>query len=524
VYRACIIDALAKTDGDTKNLTPNEIAKAISNALKLGRSIRAEAIHPYLEELTQDENLAEADGRYWLTEKGTKFATEERIANATGNLLQGRSAIRAKLEELLGEKLHDSDFVPLWDNIEAALASILYLRGERLVRATAAVLESSNEPEALNDIKPIICEMTYGAVRHINDATRRKEIVQAINDMLVEPTGPACQWLVKMCASFVALCSLGLESRTAVAIRKAVSTLELVLDTDVVLSLLCEGESLHRCTDRAVKLWRAEGGKLLMADPVVHEVAHHAWIAENDYREVETWFPGSDEDGHRMISNAFVRGFARIVRSGSAKKREWAAYIRQFKGSSKGDTTAAERQIKTVHTTQKLPTVKPERQEIGVKLLRSLEDAIRSADKIDSKERERRLDKARRDATLVASISQRRASIRETTSAGTCCLVSSSGRLRQLSQHVVRQGFRPEKHQRNSVVVSVRCKQFSSDLGRGIRFLLACGPRHDLRSSWLTTLSRAVLSFKLSSPASPPSPGDAALRRRTRTRRWSRRF
>ena len=159
-------------------------------------------------------------------------------------------------------------------------------------------------------------------------------------DLLHSGYGPAVDWLTRSCFAFVCACSLGFEVRTQAALESIIERTALVLDTDVVLSLLSLDESAHESVDVLAKQWREFGGQILVTKEVLSEVAHHAWIAQVDLDSIADFLPASHLDRQILSKNAFVRGFGRLLELKQVKPSHWKKWISQFKGKSKGDVTA----------------------------------------------------------------------------------------------------------------------------------------------------------------------------------------
>src|SRR5207249_755772 len=87
----------------------------------------------------------------------------------------------------------------------------------------------------------------------------------------------------QLSAAYVMLCSLGLEASSSQRIRAALERFVLVADSDVVISLLCQGEENHSEVERIVNGWRQLGGRWAVTVSVLEEVAYHAWISENEF-------------------------------------------------------------------------------------------------------------------------------------------------------------------------------------------------------------------------------------------------
>ena len=83
----------------------------------------------------------------------------------------------------------------------------------------------------------------------------RETVAQAISDLLTERTGPAFDWFTKVAERFVILCSLGLEATSGDELRQVIKSHQIVLDSDIILSYLCDGESDHRKARELLSRW-----------------------------------------------------------------------------------------------------------------------------------------------------------------------------------------------------------------------------------------------------------------------------
>jgi hypothetical protein len=94
---------------------------------------------------------------------------------------------------------------------------------------------------------------------------------------------PTFEWCTDLCACYVTICSLGLDPAAQQAILARLRNIDLILDTDIVLSYLSEGENDHEAIETIVKGWRRIGGQIYVTLPVLEEVSHHAAISKNDF-------------------------------------------------------------------------------------------------------------------------------------------------------------------------------------------------------------------------------------------------
>jgi hypothetical protein len=68
-----------------------------------------------------------------------------------------------------------------------------------------------------------------------------EDFEQAILDIFNEQSGIAFDWLSRVCERFVALCALGMEITSSEEIRRVVRRQRIVLDSDIVIRVLCSG-------------------------------------------------------------------------------------------------------------------------------------------------------------------------------------------------------------------------------------------------------------------------------------------
>ena len=257
-----------------------------------------------------------------------------------------------------------------------------------------------------------------------------EEIEQAVIDMFTEPSGPAFEWLARVCERFVALCALGLESASAEEIHLILRRYRVVLDSDIVLSLLCDAEANHFATKDFITRWRELGGGILLARPVLEEVAHHAWISETDFVETK-YLAGKlrPAELHRYAQNAFVRTFLFLEKDASGWEKKWKIYIGQFRGTNPDDYSNLLDLLQGELTAEILPSahdplLRKQISDFQCKLMAQYsKTAVGLLDPRD-------VDKARRDGDILASIAATRDVQRRVASDITMTLLSSSPRLR----------------------------------------------------------------------------------------------
>lgn len=433
IYEAAVLDALVESSG-----TATSIGLAIANGLKLGRPLRSQALLPHLTAL-EAQQCIQRDGEVYRI---TKPGIDRRTANKTSaaeRLMAGRREIQLAIEAAIGATLLPDEYARIWNVFEEKLTHYLYHRGHSIVDEVCALIDpeeadNSSERTTLSFVDEIA--EAVGATS--TSARRQLDLTQAVKDLFCDRTGPAADWLVQVCAGFIAACTMGLETESAKAVGKLLAKTTVVLDTDVVLSLVGTGEPEHEAVKIIIEGWQRNRGRVLVGEPVLQEAAYHAWIAQRDFEQVSHLLPGTEQDRLRLIENAFVRSFASMLAQRRIRKKDWRSYISQYKGQRSDDYSRIASNLQADFNIHSLP---PRSSQLGTlsqdvqKFVMSLaeEDHPTSLSKIDR-------DKATRDAELYTAFVHLGETIRESDPSASCVLVSSSHRLTRVKAEFRRSG------------------------------------------------------------------------------------
>lgn len=433
VYSSALLEILA----DQAPRTMAVLTKDLGEYFKLGRSVAGAAVQPHASALVARGLVDEAEPSFKITAAGLKEIQDKSAASA-GRLLDMRRAVREALEGSIGESIVDDEFGRVWAVFEERTANYFHSRGEALVAEVASLLADGVAAQPERSATAYVEELASAVGATSGHPQRRGELAQATRDLFTDRTGPAALWLTRVAAHFVAACALGLEYSSAEALRKLFGRTRLVLDTDVVLSLLGEGEPEHEGVKEIVERWRRLGGRILVAEPVLEEAARHAWIAENDFQHVSHLLPGTPEDRLHLISNAFVRSFAELMSRKEARLAQWRDYIEMFVGAHEYDWARVAEALRDEYKVDQLP---------GRSLASAkFEDEVRTY-LVERAVEQQRLangpdrfvsDKARRDAVLYVALVDYLDRLREQDPSSACLLVSSAKRLMAAEEHFKR--------------------------------------------------------------------------------------
>lgn len=431
LYESAILEILVEKGDSTLEVLTNKI----SERLHLMRSLSKEALVAPLQDMMASQLILKKDRLYSISEIGKeKFSSN--LEQAATQLLSGRIVVREAIEDGIGGKLSEDHFSKMWLIFEDKMVAYCISKGETLVAEVGELIDERISGISIDPHRQFsfVDEIAAAVANTSSSPQQRIEIEQAVKDIFHHRTGPATDWLVRLCMSFVAACSLGMEHTCGSAIEQLLKKTTLVLDTDVVLSLLGEGENDHEGVEAIVNRWKQFDGKLLVGEPVLEEVAYHASIANLDYQQVNNWLPGSEDDRQHIINNVFVRSFAELLSKKQIKSQYWHAYVRTFVGNSNYDWSRIFTNLASEYQIQKLPQRASTEEVLEKKVQESILELNQGAAVTAQSIRNIR-DKARRDAQLYSGIVSYLKALRRVEPSATCLLVSSAHRLSWAEQH-----------------------------------------------------------------------------------------
>jgi hypothetical protein len=332
--RNLVLTALAGGNG----LTIGQIAKAVSDRLRLPRIVHEAYLRPSLNSLVKGKYLISAHGVYSLAENGQR-ELRDRTDAGSKRLLEGRASIHQSLLELSGIRLNELETRRFWNVLQDELTKVFLARGIAITESVAEIMEGASSVSDYPDLQHAIDNLgkSIASLGLGEDDRRYNDLSKAVVDVFCDRNSSAFAWLTSLCQVFVDVCSLGLETYSQQVITKRLREVELILDTDIVLSLLSEGESNHAEVKSVVAGWRRIDGRLYVLNAMLEEATHHAWIADRDFDNCWRLLDKmSDTEAAYLIRNVFVRGF-RVVAKGNYTTSNWRRYISAFRSSDEGD-------------------------------------------------------------------------------------------------------------------------------------------------------------------------------------------
>jgi hypothetical protein len=420
--------------GDEKRHTIRQITEEFSKDLGLPRALRPDLVSRVVAAKEKNGTIRREGDAWVITEFGREQLKSMPV-QAAANLLEGRQLVRERLESLTGKATSEVEYQQLWSGLMDFLGGLFYANGLSVIRAVEQFLAGTRDTSTEEpNLRSLLIEGINRTVSVLSTPELRETVALGILDMLTERAGPAFDWFTKVAERFVILCSLGLEVTSGDEIRKVVRSHEIILDSDIILSYLCEGEVDHRRSKDLLSWWLQLGGRLLVSPVVLEEVAYHAWIAERDFQETE-YLLGKLQtyELRRYIKSAFVRTYHLLEKN----PKRWPMYIGQFRGNSNGDYSKIFSILRQRLKVETLPESYDEqlRKKITDYLMVSARDVHKEAEQLEDVSY-----KVNRDGRLMASIATARSAQEKMGSGGPIVLLSSSYQLRR-AENYFRQQF-----------------------------------------------------------------------------------
>lgn len=333
LLESLVLRAIA-TDGAGVNRT--SVPTLLQSVLRLSVPFPRESVESACERLLVSGLLAADAQRLSLTAPGRELLVRaDQRASAQDQL--DRATLAEELKAQLGFELSRDEFDAVWQMLLKRLAHALMLFGDQFLLLASGFLASAGSLPSTSG-RPLIRDAVRQAAAVIQRAEVREELELALENILLSHTGSSRPRIIRLCTSWLALCALGVSAEASSVMRQAVRSTVLILDTDVVLSLLCWAEEQNESLTSFLRSWNDLGGRCVVFPPVLQEVAHHAWIAQDEHADVATFIQRVPYDSippRSIAHNAFVRTF--WAERGDKSPKAFVRFLSTFRGSHEND-------------------------------------------------------------------------------------------------------------------------------------------------------------------------------------------
>lgn len=251
--RATLVNNILLQVLSDEPLTLREIAKAISSLLRLQTSVSTTFFHGALSE--SPTLFSRHEERWALTAQGRVQLSHNLDDIAPNMVMAGMATIREELDQALATSLTDDQHMSIWTAIRQGLSALLHSHGAEVLAYVSRVLGEGNDGLELSVVvaDPSVPEAETIALRIAKDAGLRGSaspeqqirIAEALRGLIGNSYSETFRWLAHLSAVYTAICSLGIEHYSRKQVQRAVVRFNFLLDTDIALDYLCEGEPRH---------------------------------------------------------------------------------------------------------------------------------------------------------------------------------------------------------------------------------------------------------------------------------------
>lgn len=315
-----------------KNMSGDDLADGAARVLGVPAFSRSTVQH-YCKGLEQRSHIRERDSLYEITEAGRQ-AFAEGDEGVVESALSGREAVRAAVEESLGDGIPDQQWASIWTDLQSGLAYAFYIRGKQVLEVISKLLDGDTSATQRDILASLVDDVVRKVTEEHVGPPRRGYLARALKDaFLPGDKHGAFEWLAGIAGRFAATCTLGLSPDVLLALSQTLRKIRFFADTDVLISYLCAHEPSNAAATAIVELGKRLGNRILITDAVAEEVARHAMKAYTDYRVRVApirgqldWWEIAD------LESAFTREFEFLRAEGEVKPADWSRFIGRYAG------------------------------------------------------------------------------------------------------------------------------------------------------------------------------------------------
>jgi hypothetical protein len=438
VLRSNLLNSLILQSLHERPLTFLSLANNVSKVLHLEKSIGETALQSAINSLEQSDSIIVSNGIVSLTSKGLQLISEMQVTG-TSNLLEGRKIFKESLSKLLGQEMDDEDFRIIWKHIQSAIAFLFYNEGLRVTQLVTAILDNKKKLKLPAEYTEIVHGVADDVATRLS-SMHSKDVVlnirQSVFDVLHGENEEAFNWLSSLGVVYISLLSLGLDTDASKVIHDHLKQIRLLLDTNVVLDYLCEGERGNKPTVLLLNRWLELGGMLQCPQTVLDETCHHAFNADYEYNRLWRYLHNyTYESALEEINNAFLRAFCAKAQ-GKYHRSAWAEYMDNFRSSNVSDTSRIEAIL-----SDELKCSKFQDNAADASLVQEIADYIfnyrkNSSRDLTQQEETQLREKCYRDGILLSSVFTTQDS-----QIATYTVISSSSAMHNASQYFAQKGI-----------------------------------------------------------------------------------
>jgi hypothetical protein len=212
----------------------------------------------------QEKNSILYDGKYQLSPKRRNEIQQE-IEGYAADFNDLSIQLSAKMRQLLSREVTPDEQALVMEGLLRFLSSVFIDRAHTLARLIAGRETPGGAPSA----PPV--DILDRSLQFIADNTLGQSIKSAILELLRDPTESIVRFLLHLNQNLVCIEILNLDPECQAVEKAAFSRVSLLVDTNVLISLLCISSREHLLTTEVVELTKRLGTRLLVTERTLRE-------------------------------------------------------------------------------------------------------------------------------------------------------------------------------------------------------------------------------------------------------------
>jgi len=272
-YSSLILDVLFEEKN--RQLNFNEISESIKTKFSL-TNISPLILEDTIKHLISNEIIENKNSDYSITQENLKIIKTEKnkVNNVYNKLL---NSLGDEVAIILGIKLDRHQLFLIRNVFEKSLYEIF----ENMSQNALYFLNQSKVPPNISSLQKIILKHAEIIKEPtIDNAKKIREVLpEAIYSIFVRPSSDFSKGLLMVSNKHVMWRILGTDPELSSLRADLFSNMALLLDTNIVISSLCEGSVRHRHTNWILDTTKSVGLELLISDNTItefHDALNHA--------------------------------------------------------------------------------------------------------------------------------------------------------------------------------------------------------------------------------------------------------
>jgi hypothetical protein len=270
------------------------------------------------------ERLVKKSSLEFHSETGKYFLREDRrsqisrvVREKEQMLDEIEDLLRTKTEEKYLDRLSPEQKKEIIENFYSYLASLFVERSEAIAKILTGMI-----PDLKSALPRQIFEST---IRRIPNEKIREAYHKAFLEVIDNPTESFLKFLFSVSQNLICIQVLNLDPTCQKLQKNALSEKVLFLDTNVIISLVCERDPYHQITKDLIDLTLSLGTKFVVTEKTIEE---YSKVLE-DANKSPKILKSKENRSTRLLKDPFILSF--ISEKDSLPSQTWEGYYLRMK-------------------------------------------------------------------------------------------------------------------------------------------------------------------------------------------------